>query len=196
MSERDGWDHLYLYGLDGTLIRQLTRGAFPVLQVVTVDEQDGWVYFTAHADTQHPYNTHLYRVNLEGKGFTALTKTTGQHTISFAPSKAYFLDTYSSSDRPPTVELRTNDGRLLQALSHGNIEALRELRWSPPEEFVVKAADEQTDLYGLLYKPYDFDPEKKYPVLDFIYGGPQTTWVPRTFTNNRSAQSEAKHSRT
>ncbi len=182
-SERDGWDHLYLYGLDGTLIQRLTNGTFPVMRVVAVDAKAGYVYFTAHADRQRPYDTHLYRVTLEGKNFRRLTEATGQHSIEFAPSEQFFLDTHSSPDRPPAVELRSADGKLLQTLSKANIDALKELKWSPPEEFVVKAADGKTDLYGLLYKPYDFDPNKKYPVIEYIYAGPWIcVWCPRTFT--------------
>ena len=190
MSERDGWNHLYLYDLDGTLIRQLTEGTFPVVRVIAVDEKVGWVYFTAHGDQQRPYDTHLYRVNLEGKHFTRLTEGTGQHgswrgspPIRFAPSKEFFLDTHSSFDRPAAVELRRADGTLLQILSKANIDALKEeLKWSSPEEFVVKAADGETDLFGILYKPYDFDPDKKYPVIEYIYA--ETITVPRAFAEN------------
>jgi len=199
MSERDGWNHLYFYDLGGNLVRRLTEGSFPVLRVVAVDEKAGWVYFIAHGDRQRPYDTHLYRVNLEGKEFTRLTEATGQHDapriapwllaraspIQFAPSKQFFLDTHSSVDRPPAVELRRADGTLLQTLSKANIDALKELQWSPPEEFVVKAADGKTDLYGILYKPYDFDPNKKYPVIESIYARPEWTVVPQTFTSNR-----------
>ena len=193
-SERDGWKHLYLYDLDGNLIRRLTRGTFPVLRVVAVDEEAGWVYFTAHAEDRL-YDTHLYRVNLQGEGFRRLTEATGQHDgvwwgprpspIQFAPSKEFFLDTHSSTDRPPAVELRRADGTLLQTLSKANIDALEaELQWKPPEEFVVKAADGKTDLYGVLYKPYDFDPTKQYPVIESIYAGPWITAVPRAFIEN------------
>ncbi len=181
MSERDGWNHLYLYDLDGNLIRRLTEGSFPVVTVVGVDEESGWVYFTAHGDQQQPYDTDLYRVNLEGKRLTRLTEAPGQHKIEMAPSGEFFLDTHSSPDRAPAVELRRVDGKLLQTLSRANIDALKVLKWRPPEEFVVKAADGKTDLYGVLYKPYNFDPEKKYPVIESIYAGPQVTVVPRTF---------------
>ncbi len=103
--------------------------------------------------------------------------------IQFAPSKEFFLDTHSSTSRPPAVELRRADGTLLQTLSRANIDALEEeLKWRPPEEFVVRAADGKTDLYGLLFKPYDFDPNKKYPVIEYIYAGPQVNLWPWTFT--------------
>lgn len=178
MSERDGWNHLYLYDMQGNLLRRLTEGAFPVVRVVAVDEKAGWVYFTAHGDRQRPYDNHLYRVSLEGKDFTRLTEASGYHEVKFAPSKEFFLDTHSNTQRPPAVELRKADGMLLQTLSRANIDALQELKWKPPEEFVVKAADGKADLYGVLYKPYDFDPSKKYPVIESIYAGPQARGTP------------------
>ncbi|HYN81776.1 MAG TPA: DPP IV N-terminal domain-containing protein [Gemmatimonadaceae bacterium] len=191
LSQRSGWKHLYLYDMNGTLIRQLTKGEFPVVRVVSVDQKAGWIYFVAHGDRQRPYDTHLYRVNMEGQGFTRLTEAPGQHDlqifgrflhrVQFAPSKQFFLDTHSTTARPPAVELRRADGALLQTLSKANIDGLKDLKWSPPEEFVVKAADGSTDLYGVLYKPYDFDPNKKYPVIEHIYGG--LSIVPRTFAD-------------
>ncbi len=195
-SERDGWAHLYLYSLDGKLIRRLTQGNFPVVRVVTVDEKEGWVYFTAHAE-KRLYDTHLYRVDLQGQGFKRLTEADGQHDIipsnaaefeysegiQFSPSKKFFVDNHSSTSRAPSADLRTADGRLLQVLDVADTRALDELKWGPPEEFIVKAADGKTDLYGALYKPYDFDPHKKYPVIDHIYNGPQAAVVPQTFAD-------------
>ncbi len=185
MSERDGWNHLYLYDMDGTVIRQLTAGDFPVVEVVAIDEKAGWVYCTAQGDRQRPYDTHFYRVDLDGRSFTRLTEPTGRHDTQFAPSKEFFLDTHSSLDRPPVVELRRADGTLLQTLSEANTSALQNLRWKPPEAFVVKAADRETDLHGVLYKPFNFDPDKKYPVIESIYAGPQMTVVPGTLTDWR-----------
>ena len=190
-SERDGWNHLYLYHIDGTLIRQLTAGDFPVGEVVAVDEKAGWVYFTAHDDKRRPYDTHLYRVGMDGKSLTRLTEARGRHDIRFAPSKEFFLDTHSSLDRPPVVELRRADGTLVRTLSEANISALRNLRWKPPEQFVVKAADGTTDIYGVLFKPFDFDPNKKYPVIESIYAGPQMTFVPDSFTDWRVTYPQA-----
>ena len=190
ISERDGWDHLYLYNLDGTLIRRLTDGEFPVLGVTSVDPEEGWVYFTAHAE-ERVYDTHLYRVGLDGKGFTRLTEATGQHAVAFSPSKQYFIDIHSTVARAPTTELRAADGRLIRTLYTADTDALADLRWSPPEEFIVKADDGETELHGVMYKPHDFDPRRRYPVLDYIYNGPQTTWVPRTFTDGRGVRAAA-----
>ncbi|MFQ5791349.1 MAG: DPP IV N-terminal domain-containing protein [Acidobacteriota bacterium] len=182
MSERDGWNHLYLFDIHGNLIRRLTEGTFPIVEVASVDGKTGWVYFTAHKDKNRPYDTHLYRVNLEAKGFERLTESPGQHAMQFAPSKEFFLDTHSSVDRPPIVELRRAEGTLLQTLSRANIDGLKELNWKPPEEFVVRAADGKTDLCGVLYKPFNFNPNKKYPVIEVVYGDARIAQaVRRTF---------------
>ncbi|MHC4329608.1 MAG: S9 family peptidase [Planctomycetota bacterium] len=191
MSERDSWNHLYLYDLDGTLIRQLTRGTFPVVRVVATDEKAGWVYFSARADRRRPCDTHFYRVSLQGEGFMRLTKATGSHRIHFAPSKAFFLDSHSYLDRARRVELRRADGTPLQTLTQANIDTLKELKWKAPEEFMVKAADGETDLHGVLYKPCDFDPGKKYPVIEHIYAGPQMRLVPHYFIYRSAVGAQA-----
>lgn len=192
LSERDGWTHLYLYDLHGRLIRRLTSGSFPVVRVVAVDEAAGWIYLTAQGEPTRPYDTHLYRVDLEGNHFTRLTEGPGQHNPRISPSKQFLVDGHSSSERPPSVELRRADGGLQQVLAHANVDGLKDLRWRPPEEFVVKAADGTTDLYGVLYKPFDFDPARKYPAIDLIYAGAQSTFVPRTFIPGpRAIQAQA-----
>ena len=180
-SERDGWFHIYLYDIQGNLIRQLTRGEFPVLRVEAVDEPRGWVYLAARAETRL-YETHLYRVNLEGREFRRLTEGPGSHSIQMAPSRDYFLDTHSTVNRPPVTELRKTDGTLVETVCRADTRELDKIGWTPPEEFVVKADDGRTDLYGVLYKPYDFDPQKKYPAIDYIYGGAAHEQVPRTFS--------------
>ncbi len=180
ISEKDGWDHLYLYHLDGTLIRRLTSGTFPVLKVSGIDQAGGWVYFTAHAEPR-PYDTHLYRVGLDGTGFKRLTEGTGTHSATLSPSKKFFVDVHSNIDRPPTTELRSADGRLVLTMATANTDPLKAIGWKAPEEFVTKAADGTTDLYGVLIKPFDFDPSLKYPVVEYIYGGPQTSNVPHAF---------------
>lgn len=185
-SERDGWDHLYLYDLQGKLVRRLTSGEFPVKDVVRVDQQGKWVYFTAHGDTARPYDTHLYRVGLDGKGFKRLTEGKGQHKVSFAPSAQYFVDTFSTVDTPPKTVLRKADGTMLQTLGEADISRLQQVGWMPPREHVVKAADGTTDLWVTMYYPYDFDANRQYPVVEHIYGGPQTAWRPMDFGAIRS----------
>ena len=169
LTDTDGWLHLYSYDIEGNLLRRLTEGPFPVLRLVEVDEEEGWVYFIAHGDRTRPDDTQLYRVGLEGSRLSQLTESPGQHDIRFSPSKKYFLESHSSLSRPPRVELRQADGRLLQTLAVADIESLKLLQWTPPEEFVVKAADGETDLYGVMYKPYDFDPKKRYPVIVYMH---------------------------
>jgi dipeptidyl aminopeptidase/acylaminoacyl peptidase len=168
-SEKDGWNHLYLYNLEGTLIRRLTRGNYPLIRVISVDEQNGWIYFRAHSDQLRPYDIHLCRVNLEGEGFEQLTNETGEHGCRFSPSKEYFLDYHSSIDRPNRVDLKRVDGQLVMTVEQTRIDRLQELHWIPPEEFIVKARDNKTDLHGLLFKPFDFDPQKRYPIIEYIY---------------------------
>jgi dipeptidyl aminopeptidase/acylaminoacyl peptidase len=177
-SERDGWAHLYRYDMDGTLQAQLTKGDFPVLQVLAVD--DDWVYLTAHGE-QRVYDTHLYRVRLDGTDFMRVTKDDGHHDIALSPSKRVFIDTHSTATRPPRIDVRDVDGSLLMTVSEADISRLVDAGWREPEEFVVKAADGETDLYGVLYYPRDFDPSKRYPVVESMYAGPQMTWVPRRF---------------
>ena len=184
ISERDGFTHLYLYHNSGEFVRRLTSGPFPTRQVVTVDAPAGWVYFTAQRDPARPYDLHLYRVSLDGGDPVQLTEGSGQHAIQFSPSKAFFVDTHSSVDRPPRSELRSADGDPVETLSTADISALGALDWSPPEEFVVKADDGTTDLHGVLYHPPGFDPSRRYPIIEIMYPGSQTTAVPRDFVSN------------
>ena len=158
VSERDGWRHLYLYDMAGSLVGRLTGGDFPVEAVVGVDQDNGWVYFTAHTDPERPYDLHLNRVTLDGADRTQLTEGKGRHTVVMAPSQDYFVDTYSAVDTPPRSVLRRADGELVLTLSEADIGRLEEVGWTPPREVVVKAADGETDLWVTMYLPHDFDP--------------------------------------
>jgi dipeptidyl aminopeptidase/acylaminoacyl peptidase len=179
-SERDGWRHLYLYGVDGALKRRLTEGRFPVVRIVTIDGTGGWVYFTAHAESRI-YDTHLYRVDFDGTGFQRLTESNGTHVVTFSPDKHYFIDNWSSIDTPPISELRRADGHLLRVLSRSSLEEAVRRGWSAPEEFTTLAADDKTELHGVLYKPWNLNQHQRYPVVDMIYAGPLVTWVPHSF---------------
>jgi dipeptidyl aminopeptidase/acylaminoacyl peptidase len=183
MSERDGWRHVYHYGYDGVLKTRVTSGAFPVHRVVRVDSARRHIYLIASGDSVGPYDRHVYRVGLDGKGFTALTSVPGQHEPAFSPSSTFFIDSYSSLTQPLTVELRRTDGTLIKRLGQASRAALADAGYTPPVPFRVKAADGTTDLYGVLYRPTDFDSTKRYPIIDYIYGGPflavhQTTYMP------------------
>jgi dipeptidyl aminopeptidase/acylaminoacyl peptidase len=180
LSERDGWKRLYLYDFEGCLIRPLTKGEFCIDRVSAVDEKNRWVYFAAFGATGLN-DRHLYRVSLDGRSQKRLTDAPGTHAVQFSPSREYYIDTHSGLDRPPVSELRRADGLMLRVVSQADVSAVRELRRMPPESFVVKAADGETDLYGVLFKPYDFDPARKYPVIDFIYQGPQFSSAPSSY---------------
>jgi dipeptidyl aminopeptidase/acylaminoacyl peptidase len=205
MSERTGWNNIYLYDFAGKLIRPLTPVPFPVTDFVAVDDAKGWVYFAANGDPRRPYDSHLYRVGLTGQPAVRLTDAPGMHgspfyltaiglrgeNVKFSPDKQYFLDTHSSLDRPTQVDLRRADGTLIRTVAKADTAGIGATGWKPPEEFTVKAADGTTDLYGVIYRPASFDPSKKYPVVDYIYNGPQTTWVPRSFTDGRGLSAGA-----
>src|SRR5215210_3402919 len=183
LSERDGWRHVYHYGYDGTLKKQVTSGAFPVHRVVRVDSARRQVYVIASGDSVRPYDRHVYRVALDGTGFTALTSAPGQHQPLFSSSGTFFIDSYSNLTQPHTVELRRADGTLIKRLGQASTAPLAAVGYTPPEPFRVKAADGTTDLYGVLYRPTDFDSTRRYPVVDYIYAGPfvavhQTTYAP------------------
>ena len=182
-SQRDGWSHLYLYDFSGRLNRRLTTGQFPVLNVEAVDEKAGWVYFNARAEARL-YDTHLYRVPLGRSGPMArLTTGQGVHSAQFSPSGQYFVDTFSSPTTPPISELRRADGNFVRGVARGTVADFTPKDWTPPEEFVVKAADGVTDLYGLLYRPYGFDPSKRYPIVETIYAGVGEQAIPHIFSD-------------
>ncbi len=180
-SERDGWCHLYLYRYDGTLVRRLTSGSWPVHEVKAVDHEGGWIYFTGQADLSRPWDHHLYRMDFEGKQLKQLTQGAGLHRMSISPAFTGFIDNHSFIDRPPSSELRRMDGTLVRVLDRADISELEALGWKPPEEFTVKGADGKSDVYGVLWKPHDFDPRQIYPVIEVIYAGSQMPAVPRRF---------------
>lgn len=172
-SERNGWNHLYHYDIQGRLIRRLTEGDWPVHEVVRVDQTGGWVYFTANGDSSRPYDVHLYRIGLAGGHLSQVTQGHGIHSVQLAPSAKYFTDIYSSVDTPPRTVLREAGGRLIRTLGEADTRRLHAVGWVPPKEYVVKAADGVTDLWVTMYFPYNFDSTHRYPVVEYIYGGPQ-----------------------
>lgn len=192
MSERDGWRHVYHYGYDGAVKKQVTTGAFPVHRIVRVDPARRQLYVLASGDAARPYDRHVYRVAFDGTGFTALTSAAGQHDPVFSSSGEFFIDAYSSLTQPHTVELRAADGALIKQLGKASTAPLDAVGYTPPEAFRVKAADGTTDLYGVLYRPADFDPTKRYPIIDYIYAGPfvavhQLTYMPSSAMHRISA---------
>lgn len=183
-SSRDGWGHLYLYDArTGELQRQLTAGAWTVRDIVRIDQVGRWVYFTAggREEGRDPYYRHLYRAGLDGQAVELLTPEDAEHNVTFSPSGAYFVDTYSRIDQAPRAVLRATDGRLVCTLEEADLTALLATGWTFPERFSVKARDGVTDLYGSIVRPTNFDPARRYPVLDAIYPGPQTIRTPKGF---------------
>jgi dipeptidyl-peptidase-4 len=173
-SERSGYRHLYLYDLDGKQLAQLTKGEWEVSSLDAVDESKGLVYFTA-AD-KSPLERHVYRVALDGSGFTRLTKEPGTHAAVFAPNAAAFHDTYSTAAAPPRQELHRADGLRIAAINENQVAELADYHLSPVEFLTVKSRD-GVQLNASIIKPPNFDTQKKYPVLVSTYGGPHAQVV-------------------
>jgi dipeptidyl aminopeptidase/acylaminoacyl peptidase len=187
-SQRDNWGHLYLYDLgSGRLKRQVTRGDWNVDEILRIDRDGRTIYFAGVGrEPGDPYFRYLYSVRLDGRGLTLLTPDGADHQITFSPSGRYFVDSYSTPDMPPVTVLRNAGGRKLIDLERADISQLLATGWTPPTPFTVKARDGVTDLYGLMYRPSDFDPAKKYPIINNIYPGPQSSSVGgRTFSAAR-----------
>lgn len=186
MSERDGWNHLWLVDArTGQQPQPITEGPWVVQEVVHVDEQQRQIWFRAGGvyAGQDPYYTHFCRVNLDGSDMTVLTEADGDHRVQWSPGEPYFLATWSRVDQPPVTELRNSqDGRLvclLEEADASDVLAQRGGRW--PQRFVAKGRDGTTDIYGVILRPRDFDPAKKYPVVENIYAGPQDFFAPKSF---------------
>jgi dipeptidyl aminopeptidase/acylaminoacyl peptidase len=174
-SERDNWGHLYLYdALTGKVKNQITRGDWLVSRLIRVDEKRRLLYFMAAGrEPENPYFNQLYRIGFDGKKLELLTPEAGNHQVVFSSSDNYFVDTYSKPDVPPVSVLRNPDGKLLVSLEKTDVSRLVATGWKPPIPITIKAHDGQTDLYGLLFTPEKLDPNKKYPIVDYIYPGPQ-----------------------
>lgn len=174
-SERDDWGHMYLYdATTGKLKNQITKGPWLVGRLLRVDEKNRVIYFTGHGrEKGNPYFAYIYKVGFDGKGLTLLTPEEGNHSITFSPSYNYFIDTYSQPDVPPTMNYRDVKGNLITALEKTDVSRLAARGWKAPAQVSVKAHDGKTDIYGLVFTPTNMDPNKKYPVIDYIYPGPQ-----------------------
>jgi dipeptidyl aminopeptidase/acylaminoacyl peptidase len=186
MSERDGWNHLYLYDAKkGEVKNQITTGEWTVRGVERVDREKRQVWFRAGGirPGQDPYYVHFCRVNFDGTGLVVLTEGDGTHNVEFSPDRQFLIDTWSRVDHPPVVELRgAADGRLVCELERADGSALVRTGWQTPERFVAKARDGETDIHGIINRPTNFDPKKKYAVIENIYAGPQGYFVPKAFS--------------
>jgi hypothetical protein len=196
MSERDGWNHLYLYdGATGKVKNQITKGEWVVRDVEKVDEEKRQIWFQASGmyPGKDPYFIHYYRVNFDGSGLTALTEADANHQVSFSTDMKYYVDTWSRVDQAPISELRAAaDRKLILELERGDVQELVKAGWRAPEVFTSLARDGKTDIWGLIFRPSKFDPLKKYPVIEYIYAGPQGSFVPKSFSAYNSMQGLAE----
>jgi len=176
-SQRDDWGQLYLYDLNtGALKNQVTSGEGPVTDIARVDEKTRTLWFGANGREpgQDPYFRHYYRVGLDGKNAVSLTPDDGMHDMQLSPDGKYLVDSYSRPDVPPVVNVRDAAGKLVMPLEKADIAPLVANGWKPPTPITVKAADGKTDLYGLMFRPTNFDSTKKYPIINNAYPGPQS----------------------
>jgi dipeptidyl-peptidase-4 len=183
-SERDGWGHFYLYDGEGHLRNQITEGSFHCDRIQGIDEKNRILYFTANAreKDEDPYYLHLYRVNFDGKGLRMLDGFNFNHSVYIDDSNRFFVDNYSRVNTVPKSELRDNRGNTILDLETADLTLLLGAGYKFPEPFKVKADDGLTDLYGVMYKPFDFDETKKYPIIAYVYPGPQTESVSKSFS--------------
>ena len=185
-SERDGWEHLYLYdGVTGKVKNQITKGDWLVREVEHVDEKKRQIYFAAGGSIpgQDPYFTQYYRINFDGTGLTRFTDADGTHTVTFSKDRKYYVDTWQRVDLAPVAQLRrAEDQKVVLDIDKGDTSALLAAGFRFPEVFVAKGRDGKTDIWGTITRPMNFDPAKKYPVIENIYAGPQGSFVPKTFS--------------
>jgi dipeptidyl-peptidase-4 len=182
-SERDGWGHLYLYDSSGKMKGQITSGPWHVEDVEGVDEKLRTVYLTGNAkeSNEDPYFLHMYKVNIDGSSLKLLSAANHDHSVNMDDSKRFFVDNYSRVNTAPISALYDATGKKLLDLEVTDMSGLMQAGYKFPEPFKAKADDGITDLYGVMYKPFDFDSTKKYPVIAYVYPGPQTEAVNKAF---------------
>jgi dipeptidyl-peptidase-4 len=183
-SERTGWGQLYLYDGKGKLKNQITNGYFVTGRVERIDTLGRNIYFEAYGKEPgvHPYYSMKYKASIDNGGMSLITKEPANHSFSMSKSNKYFVDTYSRVDMVPKAVLRDNNGNPILDLETADLSQLYKTGWKMPQTITVKAKDGVTDLYGVMYKPFNFDSTRKYPVISYVYPGPQTESVPYGFT--------------
>ncbi len=194
-SNRDNWGHLYMYNLKtGEMIRQVTEGNWNMKRIVEIDHDREVIYFVGSCrEPGNPYHEYLYKISMDGTGLECLTPEGGHHELSFSPNGKYFVDSWSSVEEPAVTVLRDMEGDVMMELEEEDISRLLKTGWQKPELIKAKARDGQTDLYGIMYKPTDFDPNKQYPIINQIYPGPQSGSVRRfSFRAQSSRQALAE----
>lgn len=196
ITEKDGWRHIYLVDeLTGKEKRQVTKGNWVVRDIDSVDSKKREVWFKASGmnEGEDPYFIHYYRIGFDGKNLVSLTPDKGNHSVTFSPDRTYYLDTYSQVNVPPVTELRrTADGRRVMEIERTDISALQATGVKLPEVFVAKGRDGKTDIWGVICRPSNMDPQKSYPVIENIYAGPQDSFVPKSFLPASEMQSMAE----
>ena len=181
-SQRDGWGHYYLYDRTGKLVRQITSGPYNCSGIEAIDDANDVIYFTANGkENGDPYYEYMYKVGFSGSGFARLSSGDFNHDVNANDKGAYFVDNYSRVNSVPASDLIDSRGNKILSLETADLSKLLESGWQFPEPFTVKAGDGITDLYGVMYKPNDFDSTKKYPLLLYVYPGPQTEAVDKSF---------------
>jgi dipeptidyl aminopeptidase/acylaminoacyl peptidase len=190
-SERDGWEHLYLInGKTGEFENQITKGDWAVRAVNRVDEEKRQIWFEASGINpgEDPYFVHAYRINFDGTGLTPLTPAEANHHVEFSSDGKYYVDLWSRIDVPPAMALYSaSNNKQLMLVEQADITKLIAAGWHAPEAFNAKGRDGLTDIWGVIYRPVNFDPSKKYPVIEDIYAGPQGSFVPKSFTTRTEA---------
>lgn len=184
-NERDGWGHLYLFdGKTGVLKNQITNGAFRVANISKIDTVGRTLYIGVNGKEKgmDPYYNQYYKINFDGSGMERVTPENATHSMNMSESRKFFVDNYSTVNTVPKSVLRDNNGGLVMDLETTDMSLINEAGWKMPEMFKSKADDGVTDLYGVMWKPFDFDPKKKYPIVAYVYPGPQTESVPKGFT--------------
>jgi dipeptidyl aminopeptidase/acylaminoacyl peptidase len=186
-SERDNYNHLYLYDrATGKPLNQITKGEWYVRGVQHVDEDNEVIYFSANGmkKGEDPYLIHYYKINFDGSNLVELTPEEGMHQCWYSSDYKYLVDVYSKVDQAPIAVLRdAKDGKIRMQLDKADISALLANGWKAPEVFSAKGRDGKTDMWGVIYRPSNFDPSKKYPVIEYIYSGPGDQYVPKTFSS-------------
>jgi len=196
-SERDGWAHFYLYDENGKLKNQITNGAWHCEDIVGIDEKKRVLYFTANGrennteakgkndittEKEDPYYLHVYKVNFDGSGLKLLNEGNFDHAVNMNDNNSYFINNYSRVNTVPKSALYNSEGKKIIDLETADFSSLFAAGYKFPEPFKVKAADGITDLYGVMYKPFNFDASKKYPIIEYVYPGPQTEAVNKSFS--------------
>jgi dipeptidyl aminopeptidase/acylaminoacyl peptidase len=196
MSERDGWSHLYLIdGATGNVKHQITKGEWVVRNVEWVDEEKRQIWFRASGMVpgMDPYFLQYYRIDFDGGNLVAFTEADGEHTASFSADRRYYVHLWSRVDQPPVLELRrTEDRAVIAELERADAGELLATGWQPPEVFVAPGRDGETEIWGVIVRPMNFDPNRSYPVIESIYAGPQGSFVPKTFSPQTGMQALAE----